>query len=83
MGEAMGSFLRVFGKFLAGPVGSFLRVFGAAVLGGLLTFLLNGETLRGLGFDDLEVWVGIGLTASLPILIAAVNPQDPRFGAGK
>ena len=69
-----------FGKFLSGPIGSALRVLLAAVLGSLTTYLANGGKLGGLTFADVETWLGIGITVALPILIAALNRQDPRFG---
>lgn len=68
------------GEFLSGPVGSALRVFLGVVLGSLVTWLTNGGTLSGLTWADLESWLGAAIASGVPILIAALNPQDPRFG---
>lgn len=64
-------------KFLAGPVGSWLRVFGATVL----TVWLADLTSDGLTFDW-KAYAIAGLVAVLPIVIAWLNPADPRFGQG-
>jgi hypothetical protein len=68
------------GDFFAGPIGSVVRVFLAAVVGAFAAYQANGGTLRGIGFDDLEAWVGLGIAAILPVVLAALNPSDPRFG---
>lgn len=69
------------GKFLAGPIGSALRVFGGAVLGALVKFLVDGNKLQALKPSDLSTWIAAGLVVAVPLLIAFVNPADPRFGS--
>lgn len=71
-----------FGKFLTGPIGSLLRVFVALVLGSYVTYLLNGGTFDGISYGDIQSWVGAALVVVLPVVIAAFNPQDSRFGKG-
>jgi len=69
-------------SFLAGPVGSWLRVFVAVVLGLWLADLASVGTIH---FDAAEwgTWLAAGLVAVLPVIIAWVNPNDPRFGINK
>ena len=68
-----------FGKFLATPVGSALRIVAGVVLGYLVLDLSNDGTVS-VSWDEVQTWVAAGLVVGIPILIAAVNPQDPRFG---
>ena len=67
------------GKFLASPVGSAVRVFAGLVLG---YFVLDLEQEHGIhvSLEDLGTWVAAGLAVAVPIVIAAINPADPRFG---
>ena len=74
--------MKTLGTFLASVPGSALRVFVGSVLGSLVIWLTNGNTFHTLGWTDLELWVGAAVTVALPVLIAWVNPQDPRFGRG-
>jgi len=69
-------------QFLANPFGSFLRVFVSAVL---VLWLADLADVRYLHFDATEWsnWLALGLVAAVPILIAWINPADPRFGIGK
>ena len=53
------------------PIASFLRVFGAGVLGWVI---LNADSIKA------HPAVVIGLVSALPVLIAWLNPADPRFG---
>lgn len=69
-------------KFLTGPFGSWVRVVLGFGLFALLTLLQNGGSLTDI---DLEWWqhtLDGALGAVLPVIIAAVNPQDVRFGTG-
>lgn len=69
----------VFGSFLAGPIGSALRVFVSLVLGAYVASLAAGGGLVP-SADDWQTWVGAAIVVALPVIIAAINPQDPRFG---
>ena len=60
--------------FAKSPIASFLRVFSAGVLGWVI---LNVNSL------NLHPAIAIALGSSLPILLAALNPADERFGKGK
>lgn len=63
------------GEFLKGTVGSWLRVWAATAL----TVYLADLASDGVAVD----WKGYaiaGLVAILPIVIAYLNPADPRFG---
>jgi ABC-type maltose transport system permease subunit len=65
------------GEFLKGPIGSWLRVWLATAL----TVLLADLATDGVAVD----WKGYaiaGAVAILPLIIAYLNPQDTRFGAG-
>ena len=65
------------GRFLATPVGSMLRVFVSAVIVAAFADLAD---LKEFDFTDWKIYVGAGLTAVLPVIVAYLNPQDPRFG---
>lgn len=65
------------GEFLAGPVGSWLRVFGAAAL----SAYLGAQVLDADNFaTNWKVYAVAGLVSVLPVVIAYLNPNDPRFG---
>jgi hypothetical protein len=70
------------GSFLAGPYGSAFRVFCGLLLGSLVTYLGSGQDIRGISLDEVWGWVGVAAAVALPIVIAAINPADTRFGAG-
>lgn len=67
------------GKFLAGPIGSALRVLVGLVLGSYVASLSSGGALVP-GLSDWQTWLGAAIVVALPLVIAALNPQDPRFG---
>jgi hypothetical protein len=67
------------GSFLAGPVGSAVRVFVSVVLG---AFVLDLTNTGNISLDSWETWVVAGLVSALPVLVAYINPSDPRFGNG-
>lgn len=67
----------MFEKFLAGPVGSWLRVFAATALGAYLIDLEDPNMTH-----DWKAYVTAGVVAVLPVIIAFLNPADPRFGRG-
>lgn len=68
-------------SFLAGPLGSAVRVAVALVLGSYVASVGSGG---GLVPDAMTVqsWIGAALVVALPIVIAALNPNDPRYGRG-
>ena len=70
----------MFGRFLTTPLGSALRVFVGLVLGAYVASLGEGSGLVPT-VDNLETWVGAAVAVALPIIIAAINPADPRFGS--
>jgi hypothetical protein len=67
------------GKFLTTPIGSALRVLVGVVLGYLVLDLSADKTIS-VGLDEVTTWIAAGLVVAVPILIAAVNPADTRFG---
>lgn len=70
------------GAFLAGPVGSAVRVFLGLLLGSLVAVLQAGD-IASLG--DLDWWqtaISAALAVALPLIIAAINPADTRWGKG-
>ena len=69
------------GKFLATPVGSMVRILVGVVLGYLVLDLSNDGTIS-VSWDEVQTWIAAGLVVAVPVLIAAVNPQDSRFGSG-
>lgn len=68
------------GDFLAGPIGSAVRVFVGSVLGAVTAYFANGGTFVGLSFGDVQLWLGAAIAVALPIVVAALNPADTRFG---
>jgi predicted ABC-type sugar transport system permease subunit len=67
------------GKFLTTPIGSALRVLVGVVLGYLVLDLQADGTIS-VSVSEVWTWVAAGLVIAVPILIAAVNPSDTRFG---
>jgi hypothetical protein len=65
--------------FLKNPVGSWLRVFVSVVLGLWLADLTDTKVVHW-DLSEWMAWLAAGLIAVLPIIIAWVNPLDPRFG---
>lgn len=66
-------------KFLATPWGAAVRVFAGVVLGYLVLDLSNDGKID-VSLDDLNSWIAAGLVVAIPLVIAAVNPADTRFG---
>lgn len=65
--------------FLKDPVGSWLRVFAATIIAAALADLTEGDV------DLLNHWqtyLVAGVAAVLPVIVAWINPADPRFGRG-
>lgn len=67
--------------FLKGPLGSWVRVFVSVVLG---LWLVDLTSTKALHWDPTEwvAWVTAGIISVLPLVIAAVNPLDGRWGRG-
>jgi hypothetical protein len=70
-----------FGRFLAGPIGSAARIALGLVLGSYVSSLQSGAGLVP-SLNSVYTWLGAAVAVALPIIIAALNPQDPRFGSG-
>jgi hypothetical protein len=70
-----------FQKFLATPIGSACRIAVAAVLGYLVLDLSQDGSVS-VSWDELNTWVAAAIVVGLPVVIAAINPADPRFGRG-
>lgn len=68
-----------FEAFLTTPLGSALRVFVGVVLGYLVLDLRNDGKIS-VSVDDLNTWIAAALVVAVPLLIAAVNPADLRWG---
>jgi hypothetical protein len=65
------------GAFLASPVGSWLRVAVTTCLTLWVADLVEGDALV---FDWEAYLIGV-LIAVLPVIVAYLNPSDPRFGS--
>mgnify|MGYP001251266819 CR=1 FL=1 len=70
------------GKFLTTPLGSALRVFLGACLGGFVLYLSNGNSLTDINFDTVNAILTAAAIVAVPLVIAFVNPADPRWGRG-
>lgn len=68
------------GRFLASPVGSALRVFAGLVLGYVILDLQKDGRVS-ITLDEVGTWVAAAAAIALPLIIAFLNPQDPRFGS--
>lgn len=66
-----------FYRFLASPVGSALRVFVGTVLGFAVAHIQQGGTIS---VSDVWTWVGAAVAVAFPVVVAWLNPADPRFG---
>lgn len=60
-------------------VQSYVKTFVSVVLG---LFLADGADVFSVSVGDLKMWLSAGLAAVLPVIITALNPNDPRFGRG-
>lgn len=70
-----------FWEFLKGPVGSALRVFVGVVLGYLVLDLQTDGKIS-VSVEDVNAWIAAALVVAVPLVIAAINPADTRFGKG-
>ena len=70
-----------FEKFLATPVGSAARIAVGVVLGYAVLDLSQDGSVS-VSWSEVNTWVAAALVLAVPVIIAAVNPADPRFGKG-
>jgi hypothetical protein len=56
---------------------SYSKVFSATILS---LFLASGADLFSVDFADVRVWLSTALSSVLPLIITALDPNDPRFG---
>lgn len=70
-------------KFLNTALGSYLKVFVSAVITLYLAELSQGHDLFSFDIPMAKKLVSAGVVAVLPIILNAVNPNDPRYGKGK
>jgi hypothetical protein len=63
-------------KFLNTAAGSYLKVFITIVIGMVITH----GSIWGINWKD---FANTAVISFLPIIINALNPKDPRYGAGK
>lgn len=61
-------------------VKSYVKVFAATVLG---MFLADGGDVFAVSWSDLRTWLAAGVAAVLPLIITALDPNDPRWGRSK
>jgi hypothetical protein len=61
-------------------VKSYVKVFAATVLG---MFLADGADVFAVSWTDLRTWLSAGVAAVLPLVITALDPNDPRWGRSK
>ena len=66
-------------EFLTTPIGSAFRVFLGVTLGYLVLDLQADGTVS-ISLSEIWTWVAAALVIVVPITIAALNPQDTRFG---
>lgn len=71
-----------FQQFLVGPIGSAFRVALGFVLAAVLGVVQAGSVAELGQLDWWQATVAGALGIALPIVIAALNPADPRFGRG-
>lgn len=59
---------------------SYIKVFVSVVIG---MFLADGADVFSVDATDLRTWFAAGLAATLPLIVTALDPTDPRFGAAE
>ena len=70
-------------KFLNTAFASWLKVFITTILSTYLIMLSNGHKLFSWDIGMVENLLTAGFVSSIPIIINALNPSDPRYGKGK
>ena len=58
-------------------VRSYVVSFVTVILG---LFIADGADIFAVSTDDLRTWIAAGLAAVLPVIVTALNPNDPRYG---
>lgn len=66
--------------FLNTAFGSYLKVFVTVML---TTYLAMGKDVFDLDAESIKMLISAAFTSSIPILINALNPNDPRYGKSK
>lgn len=61
-------------------VRSYAVSFVTVVLG---LFIADGADVFAVSASDLRAWLAAGFAAVLPVLVTALNPNDPRYGIKK
>lgn len=61
-------------------VKSYIKVFASTTL---VLFLAHGADVFATSWTDLRTWVSAGVAAVLPLVITALDPNDPRWGRSK
>lgn len=70
-------------KFFTTPLGSYVKVFLTAVITMWLAELATGVDMWSMDAKMLKKLSTAGVIAVLPVLLNALNPNDPRYGKGK
>lgn len=58
-------------------VRSYVVSFVTVILG---LFIADGADIFAVSSTDLKAWLAAGLAAVLPVIVTALNPNDPRYG---
>jgi hypothetical protein len=58
-------------------VRSYVVSFVTVILG---LFIADGADVFAVSSTDLKAWLAAGLAAVLPVIVTALNPNDPRYG---
>lgn len=66
--------------FLNTAFGSYLKVLITTIL---TLYLAMGVSIFDMDLASIKILVGSAISSSLPILINALNPNDPRYGKSK
>ena len=61
-------------------VRSYVVSFITVILG---LFIADGADVFSVSSTDLKTWLAAGLAAVLPVIVTALNPNDPRYGLKK
>ncbi len=69
-------------KFLNTPFGSYIKVFLTGALMLLSINLVQGYDIFSADLKFLKELGAAGLISVVPVLINALNPNDPRYGKG-
>jgi len=66
--------------FLNTMIGSWLKVFFTVIL---TQYLAMGLSIFDLDYNSVKILVSSALASSIPVIINALNPNDPRYGKNK